>query len=151
CTRRQMQIEDRVFGSSGQRIIGDHGRETQIALMARSPDDSIEYPAMKTLRLRCWIVLAVFSLPLTALAQQTALDRYVHAPDASYKFELVKTIPGEGYTAYVLDLTSQTWKTPVASDHQIWKHWLTVVRPEHVEYSTGFLYITGGSNKDAVP
>src|SRR6516162_8265339 len=84
---------------------------------------------MKTLRQRCWIVLAVFALRLTAAGQQTALDRYVHAPDPSYKFELVKTIPGEGYMAYVLDLTSQTWKTPVASDHEVWKHWLTVVRP----------------------
>jgi len=106
---------------------------------------------MKALRLRCWIVLAVFALRIAAAGQQTALDRYVHAPDPSYKFELVKTIPGEGYTAYVLDLTSQTWKTPVASDHEVWKHWLTVVRPDRVDYDTGFLYITGGSNKDAAP
>src|SRR5262249_25303485 len=105
----------------------------------------------KTLRQRSWIVLALLAMRLVAAGQQTALDRYVHAPDPSYKFELVKTIPGDGYTAYVLDLTSQTWETPVASDHEIWKHWLTVVRPEHVDYSTGFLYITGGSNKDPVP
>ena len=106
---------------------------------------------MKALRLRFLIVLAVFALPLAAIGQQTALDRYVHAPDPSYKFELVKTIPGEGYTAYVLDLTSQTWKPPIAPDHEVWKHWLTVVRPEHVDYATGFLYITGGSNNDKAP
>jgi PhoPQ-activated pathogenicity-related protein len=106
---------------------------------------------MKALRLRFLILLPLLALQLAAAGQQTALDRYVHAPDPSYKFELVKTIPGEGYTAYVLDLTSQTWKPPVAPDREIWKHWLTVVRPEHVDHTTGFLYITGGSNNDKAP
>src|SRR5262249_5361934 len=106
---------------------------------------------MKSLRLRFSTVLAVFALQLAAVGQQTALDRYVHTPDPTYKFELVKTIAGEGYTAYVLDLTSQTWKPPIAPDQEVWKHWLTVVRPERVDYSTGFLYITGGSNKDKAP
>src|SRR6516225_2402270 len=107
---------------------------------------------MKALRHRILIVLAVLALQFAGSGQQqTALDRYVHAPDASYRFEMVKTIAGEGYTAHVLDLTSQTWRPPIAPDHEVWKHWLTIVRPDHVEYTTGFLYITGGSNKDKVP
>src|SRR5262249_11063029 len=106
---------------------------------------------MKTLRLRSLIVLAVVALQFAAIGQQTALDRYVHAPDPNNKLELVQTMAGEGYTAYVLDLTSQTWKPPIAPEQEVWKHWLTVVRPDHVDYSTGFLYITGGSNKDKAP
>ncbi|HLJ86567.1 MAG TPA: PhoPQ-activated pathogenicity-related family protein [Candidatus Angelobacter sp.] len=89
--------------------------------------------------------------PAPAFAGETALDRYVHAPDPSYKFELVNTLSGEGYKAYVLDLTSQTWKPPVQPDRTVWKHWLTIVRPDRVDYDTGFFYITGGSNNDKAP
>jgi PhoPQ-activated pathogenicity-related protein len=99
---------------------------------------------------RLFFLLAL-ALPLAAASKETALDRYVHAPDPSYKFELVNTIPGDGYKAYVLDLTSQTWAPPVAPDRTVWKHWLTIVKPDVVNYSTGFLYITGGSNKDKAP
>jgi PhoPQ-activated pathogenicity-related protein len=98
---------------------------------------------------RMFLFLAL-ALPLVAAQKETALDRYVHAPDPSYKFELAGTIQGEGYKAYVLDLTSQTWTPPVAPDRTVWKHWLTIVKPDHVDYSTGFLYISGGSNKDKV-
>lgn len=86
-----------------------------------------------------------------AAAQETALDRYVHAPDPSYHFQLVKTISGAGYRAYVLRLTSQTWKPPILPDRSVWWHWLIVVRPDRVSYHTGFLYITGGSNEDQAP
>ncbi|HWZ42211.1 MAG TPA: PhoPQ-activated pathogenicity-related family protein [Candidatus Saccharimonadales bacterium] len=116
---------------------------------------------MKPLRFRGLLVLLVMvvltAAPPSSLSfqktasQQTALDRYVHAPDPTYKFELVKTIPGEGYTAYILNLTSQTWKPPIAPESTVWKHWLTVVKPDRVDYSTGFLYITGGSNQDKAP
>lgn len=88
------------------------------------------------------------ALALVAADKETALDRYVHAPDSSYKFELVKTIQGEGYKAYVLDLTSQTWKPPVEPSRSVWKHWLTIVKPDQVKYNTGFLFITGGNNNE---
>ncbi len=81
----------------------------------------------------------------------TPLDTYVHAPDSNYKYGLVRTIPGEGYTAYVLDMTSQAWRSPAEVDRTVWKHWLTIIKPDHVEHSTGFLFITGGSNKDKAP
>ena len=107
---------------------------------------------MKRLRIRLLLAVAAITLQVAGASNhETALDRYVHAPDSSYKFALVKTIPGEGYTAYVLDLTSQTWKPPIAPDREVWKHWLTVLRPERVDYTTGFLYITGGSNNDNPP
>ena len=97
------------------------------------------------------IVLAALSFTLAAASKETALDRYVHAPDASYKWELVSTIPGEGFKTYVLDLTSQTWKPPVEPDRTVWKHWLTIVVPDKVNYTTGFLYITGGNNRNKAP
>ncbi len=106
---------------------------------------------MKNPRLRFLLILAALALPMVAASKETALDRYVHAPDPSYKYELVNTIAGEGYKAYVIDLTSQTWKPPIEANRSVWKHWLTIVRPDEVSYTTGFLFITGGSNKDKAP
>ena len=81
-------------------------------------------------------------------SKQTALDRYVATPDPSFKWELVKTTEGKGYKAYVLDLTSQTWRTEKEVDRTVWKHWLTVIKPDTVSYTTGFLFITGGANNN---
>ena len=95
------------------------------------------------------------SLPLLlvvqAFAADTALDRYVKKPDATYKYEVVSTTRGEGYTTYVIDLTSQTWRQPSEVDRTVWKHWLTLVKPDRVAGTTGFLFITGGSIKDKAP
>ena len=102
---------------------------------------------------RLFPVLAL-SLTLTPLwpaeraGKVSGLDRYVRAPDSNYHYELVKTIPGDGYTAYILDMTSQAWRTAAELDHPVWKHWLTIIRPEQVKGTTGFLYITGGKITD---
>jgi PhoPQ-activated pathogenicity-related protein len=90
------------------------------------------------------------ALPAFA-ATQTALDRYVAAPDPSYKNELTRTTPGRGYTAYVYNLTSQTWRSEKDVDHPVWHHWLTIVIPDKVQKSTGFLFLTGGSIDAAPP
>lgn len=98
------------------------------------------------------ILLAASSFAAAPKAgKSTALDRYVQAPDPNYKFELVKTIPAAGYTAYVIDLTSQAWRSAAEVDHPVWKHWLTIVKPDKVTSKTGFLFITGGSNKNKAP
>jgi PhoPQ-activated pathogenicity-related protein len=87
----------------------------------------------------------------TAFAADTALDRYVKKADFSYKYEVVSTTRGEGYTTYVIDLTSQTWRKPSEVDRTVWKHWMTLVKPDKVEGVTGFLFIGGGSTKDKAP
>src|SRR5712692_8299894 len=86
-----------------------------------------------------------------ALAQETALDRYIGKPDPSYAWKLVNTIPGEGYKAYVLELTSQTWRTAADVDRPVWKHWLTIVKPDRARGNKALLFIGGGSNRDAAP
>jgi PhoPQ-activated pathogenicity-related protein len=83
--------------------------------------------------------------------KQTALDRYVYKPDPNYKYKLVNTSKGQGYTAYVLELTSQQWRTADEVDRPIWMHWLTVTIPDKVTTPIGFLYITGGSNGSKMP
>jgi PhoPQ-activated pathogenicity-related protein len=81
----------------------------------------------------------------------TALDRYVHAPDSSYEFELKSTTPGNGFTSYLIAMTSQSWRKPSEVNRTLWKHWLVVVRPDKVSHTTGFLFIAGGSNNDQQP
>src|SRR5882672_2975772 len=103
------------------------------------------------------LLLFASCLALTQLAaadrgpKLTGLDKYVRTPDPNYHYELVKTIPGEGYTTYVLDMTSQAWRTPAEVNRTVWKHWLTIIRPNEVKGTTGFLFITGGSITEKTP
>ena len=92
---------------------------------------------------RATLLLAVSAA--LAAAQPTALDRYVAKPDSAYKYQLVKTLSGQGYTAYVIDLTSQQYRTEAEISHSLWKHWLTIIKPDEVRSSTAFLFISGGS------
>jgi PhoPQ-activated pathogenicity-related protein len=88
---------------------------------------------------------------IVARGEETALDRYVATPDPVYAWKLAGAYPGEGQTTYVLDLTSQTWRTAADVDRPVWKHWLTIVKPDKAAPGTGFLFIGGGSNRDKAP
>ena len=83
--------------------------------------------------------------------QQTALDKYVAAPDTNYSFQVVKTNRGQDFTTYVLELTSQAWLTTNEVDRPVWKHWLNIVRPDTVTTSKALLFISGGANDGQVP
>jgi PhoPQ-activated pathogenicity-related protein len=101
------------------------------------------------------IIALAFLLALAAASagstSQTALDRYIAAPDASFSWNLLSTVPGTGYTGYVLEMTSQTWRSAAEVDRPAWKHWLTIVKPDKVGTSTGLLFIGGGNNNDPAP
>lgn len=105
---------------------------------------------LKTGRRAALGVLACLPLCLWA-SSETALDRYVAKPDPNYKFELVSTLKGEGYTAYVLDMASQAWRSPQEVDRTVWRHWVTIIRPATVKHDTGLLFIAGGDNKSKPP
>src|SRR5437016_162519 len=93
--------------------------------------------------------LAIGGLPATAA--ETALDRYVKKPDPTYSYQIVNTVHGDGYTSYVVDMTSQTWRKPSEVDRTVWKHWLTIVKPDRITASAGYLFLTGGSTRDKAP
>src|SRR5688572_26869728 len=84
-------------------------------------------------------------------ANRTALDEYVAKPDSNYSFKLVKSVPGEGGTAYVLEMVSQQWLTEKEVDKPIWKHWVTIIKPDSVTSDTALLFIGGGSNERPAP
>ncbi len=102
---------------------------------------------------RHWLLRAALPLLLAwaAPAADTALDRYVHAPDPAYHYDVVNTIRGDGYTVYVVNMISQTWRKPDEVNQTAWKHWLTIVKPDKVTGTTGYLFIDGGSVTDKAP
>lgn len=86
-----------------------------------------------------------------ALPKKTALDDYVQKPDSTFQWNLIKTVPGDGITTYIVDLKSQTWRKEPEVDHSVWQHWLVIVKPNEVKYDTGFLMIGGGKNDGKPP
>ncbi|MGE0883670.1 MAG: PhoPQ-activated pathogenicity-related family protein [Blastocatellales bacterium] len=105
----------------------------------------------RTIAFLCFL----FSLTAVSLAQakieRTALDRYIAEKDSVYGWKLVSTIEGAGYRGYVLELTSQTWRSEKDVDRPVWKHWLTVVKPEKVASNKALLFIGGGNNNSPAP
>src|SRR5438128_1363169 len=98
------------------------------------------------------VVPALSMLSATpAIGEVAALDRYVAAPDPSYRYELIESIPGDGYAAHVLEMTSQRWRDETEVDRPLWKHWLTVIAPEQVATDTALLIVGGGSNERKPP
>jgi PhoPQ-activated pathogenicity-related protein len=80
-----------------------------------------------------------------------ALDRYVALTDLSFRYVPVTTISGEGFTAHVLELTSQRWRDSAEVNRPLWRHWLTIVVPDEVSSETALLLIAGGSNENQIP
>jgi PhoPQ-activated pathogenicity-related protein len=97
------------------------------------------------------VVAVSVALVLSLGAFATPLDDYVKAPDSSYRYSVAKTIPGAGYTAYVLDMVSQNWRTKEEVDRTEWQHWLMVIKPDNVTANKALLWITGGSNGRSAP
>jgi PhoPQ-activated pathogenicity-related protein len=100
---------------------------------------------------------AVLVLSLCAFGREpvsgpkTALDEYVARPDPTYAWTVVKTIPGDGVTTFVVDLRSQSWRAVPDVDRAVWQHWLVVVKPDAVKHPTAFLTIGGGRNGSPAP
>ena len=80
-----------------------------------------------------------------AITPETALKAYLDNGDNSYQWSVRDSFQLGTVKAYNLYLTSQKW-------HQYtWRHQLTVLVPQKVDYDGALLFITGGSNKDEVP
>ncbi|MBA7639951.1 hypothetical protein ES703_47612 [subsurface metagenome] len=100
---------------------------------------------------RFQLVTLVLVLVAAQFAVGTPLDDYIKAPDENYRYSVVNTIAGVGYTAYVLDMTSQSWRSKDEVDRTLWKHWLTIIKPDRATSNKALLWITGGSNNRSAP
>lgn len=76
----------------------------------------------------------------------TALDDYVRKVDNSFGYDVLVEKKGPGYTYFVLELTSQTWRTSDDVDRPVWKHHLNMIVPDVLQSDVGLLAISGGSN-----
>ena len=93
------------------------------------------------------VMMLVFALSSTLIAERkTALDAYVYAPDSHYHYELIQQTEHAGYTFYLLQMTSQKWRSSSEVNRTLWQHWITIYKPSKVTSTTGMLIITGGSN-----
>src|SRR6476659_9401575 len=91
-----------------------------------------------------WLFTGVALLEASRLdAGETALDRYVAKPDPTYSWKVVRTIPTNAFTQYIVDLKSQTWRTEADVDRPVWQHWLTIVKPAGAASNLAFLRIAG--------
>lgn len=100
----------------------------------------------------------MLGLVATTAVAQTPLDDYVRAPDPSYKWTDTGVRLDFGplfqCTGYVLNLTSQTWKTTAWSQSPVWYHQLVLLYPIGYTFAAngpGAMYITGGHNGDGPP
>ena len=67
-------------------------------------------------------------------------------PDDSYAYEIVNEALEDGMHVVTVRLTSQTWQGIV------WRHWLTILRPENCAHpDKGMLFISGGNNTTTAP
>ena len=89
------------------------------------------------------VALGMFS---DVRSEETALDRYVAKPDASYSWNVVKTVREPGLTTFLVDLKSQTWRSPDEVDRTLWQHWLIIAKPDGAKADTALLFIAGGRN-----
>ena len=82
---------------------------------------------------------------------ETALDRYVAKPDDSYQYSLVDTIDGAGITTYIIDMTSQTWRSAAEVNNPVWEHWVQIIVPDGADFETAILLIDGGNSSNPQP
>jgi len=92
-----------------------------------------------------WVVVCI------SVGAGTPLDDYVAAADENYRWRLVRTVEEKGYTAYIIDMISQKWRSKEEVNRTIWRHWLTIIRPEGAKGDTALLWIDGGSNERPAP
>lgn len=91
----------------------------------------------------CFLVVGLVAISFWANA---GLKEYVQQADDSFAYEVVNETQNDGLHVLHVQLTSQTWQGIV------WKHWLSIVRPENCTHpDKGLLFITGGKNNNPVP
>ncbi|XP_064606085.1 autocrine proliferation repressor protein A-like [Liolophura sinensis] len=92
--------------------------------------------------------LATFGAHLLGKCYSTPLDDYVNKADPNYKYEVLDwKYRGDGFTLYLINMTSQQWLTENEVNHPIWWHFMTVAIPDELTHpEAGLLYISYGSN-----
>lgn len=101
----------------------------------------------------CMLVVGLLFAGWPAQAEATPLDDYVAAADPSYGWTSVwwEYDSQRGLWVYVLDLTSQTWRTPEEVNRTEWHHDVIVAVPDAPATNKAVLIIEGGDNDGDPP
>src|SRR5687767_8965899 len=97
------------------------------------------------------LALAFVVATSPALSEETALDRYVAKADPTYEWKVVREVKGNGFTQFIVDLKSQSWRTAQEVNQPVWQHWVNVVKPDKPTGKTALLFIVGGRNGGEAP
>jgi len=106
-----------------------------------------------------WLLAVVAAaLPLSTAARPKRevapgpLSDYVHHDDGFYSWTELSATEYDGYTTYVLNMTSQKWYDETFSSRPIWWHYLTIHVPHTMRFpDSGFLYVGSGNNNNMNP
>jgi serine/threonine protein kinase/PhoPQ-activated pathogenicity-related protein len=116
---------------------------------------AVGFALILVLALVAWRSLGPDGIPTVESLLGTATDKpatsdpvellreYVTASDDNYEYTLHSRIPGTGYTAHILEMTSQTWH-PDKAKPPVWRHWLTVITPDRIVSDKAMLVFTEG-------
>lgn len=102
------------------------------------------------MKFRCTLASVTILFSHSVLAE-SPLEKYVHAPDDSFGWEIVESQEGDKHTVLLVDMVSQNWLTAKEVDRTEWRHWLVITVPEEVTPGPALLYISGGSNNGNQP
>ena len=80
-----------------------------------------------------------------------ALDNYVYAVDPASTYSFVDVQVGPGFVYFLLDMTSQKWRSETDVDQPVWRHWVEIVVPATPVSNTALLLIDGGHNDMSSP
>jgi PhoPQ-activated pathogenicity-related protein len=81
----------------------------------------------------------------------TLLKDYVHAPDSTFRYEMIHSKSEEAYDYYVMKMYSQHWLTKDIVDETEWWHYVSMVIPKDTPFETGMMWIGGGSKNSKMP
>jgi PhoPQ-activated pathogenicity-related protein len=128
-----------------------------IVLSVATPGVSIRRSAMQRGRYLCLLVLGLLvCVVFGGIAEGTALDDYVAAPDANYSYTHVATDSYFFTECYILDMNSLGWRDLSEVDQVVWRHWVTVVVPKldwllGPTKDTALILVGDGNSFDPMP
>ena len=94
------------------------------------------------------VLVAVATALASALGTPTPLDDYVYHDDGAFAYTYAgdeHTVGGNGWAAYMYNVTSQRWFDASFSSKPVWTHQMAIIIPHDVNTTldSAFLYITG--------
>ena len=85
-----------------------------------------------------------------AVVRDKPLDQFV-ADDSHFDYEVAWDKEGAAAHSWLLDVTSQQWRTDQEVDRTTWRHDVVLSVPNGADTSTALVVINGGSNGGSLP